>query len=1085
MLRRIWQAIARWFQGLFGGGRSPTPLPVRKEPPKSLTDTDYDFLFGQLLEGVSHGWQRERVLQFFAALKGRATAAEWVAWLRGFGERVLASPAPNNELASRMVALGELGVGEIGDVAIDIGMQLLMRQPGYQAAQDPYAATEDEDGDFRPIYEYEQAPSMGDESQEAPQPQQVTLDELLVMLQQDPALVEQIASQLQIDTTDPQVIVEELVRQFEAANQSAVDEGEEAVAVPAYEGEDDPWREEDAPNIRPIYEYEEAPRSEDETILPGLEDDNPDAPQAKQVSLDELLVMLQQDPALVEQIASQLQIETTDPETLVEELARQFEAANQPTDDAQGWFNQGVQQYEAGDLEGAIASYDRALEMQPDAYVAWNNRGIALSDLGLFDSAIASYDRALQIKPDDHEAWNNRGLVLSDLGRFEEAIASYDRALQLKLDDREAWANRGNALSGLGRLEEAISSYDRALQSQLDSWQVWINRGDAAFGSPHCDPLLTSYSEIAQQNPAVNQRGYEGQLASYEEGLNYVRQDTDPEGWGKLHQSIGLAHYNRGRLEPQPRSYWLKAVDEYHEALQTLTESDFPEAHLEVLQDLIQPLLGLGKTGEAQELGRRGSELLRYLLNDPNLSDYAKNQLTLKFVGFYQLTVDIAVQSNQLVQAWEIAEQGKNACLAWLIDGINTNVGLASWNNIKQLLDPSTAIVYWHLSPASLTTFILKHDAPEPIVLGDTHLFQQTGVLSTQDNLPASFRQLYELEEWVKDWNQQYQEYRKTKQTEAVASWRDNLTDSLSKMAQILNIEAILPEIDDVNQLILIPHRDLHRFPLHAVFPEKFAISYLPSAQIGLNVARSGFSQPIEQGQLLSVENPKSAGQRSLVHAELEAAAIAQMFDNPTRIASTAATKSAVENALQAGYNIFHFTGHGTYNSITPSLSALALSGKERLTVEDICRLSLGGYQLVSLSACETAVTGNQTITTEYVGLATGFMRAGVAHVVSTLWTVQAASGALLMIQFYKLIKEGAKPREALKQAQMWLRTVTYSQLADWYQDLAGQLEESDRSASAYLGFEALILQENPDKLNSPEPPYAHPYHWAAYTISG
>src|SRR6476469_786330 len=379
MLRRIWQAIARWFQNLVGGGRSLTPPPVRKEPPKSLTDTDYDFLFGQLLEGVSHGWQRDRVLQFFAALKGRATEAEWVAWLRGFGERVLASPAPNNELASRMVALGELGVGEIGDVAIDIGMQLLMRQPGYQAAQDPYAASED----FRPIYEYEQGPSLGDESQEAPQPQQVSLDELLVMLQQDPALVEQIAFQLQIDTTDPQVIVEELVRQFEAANQSAVDEGGEAAAAPAYEGEDDPWREEDAPNIRPIYEYEEAPRSEDETILPDLEDDNPDASEAKQVSLDELLVMLQQDPALVEQIASQLQIETTDPETLVEELARQFEAANQPTDDAQGWFNQGIQQYEAGDLEGAIASYDRALEMQPDAYVAWNNRGIALSDLGL------------------------------------------------------------------------------------------------------------------------------------------------------------------------------------------------------------------------------------------------------------------------------------------------------------------------------------------------------------------------------------------------------------------------------------------------------------------------------------------------------------------------------------------------------------------------------------------------------------------------------------------------------------------------------------------------------------------------------
>lgn len=43
------------------------------------------------------------------------------------GERLLVSSAPDNQLAARLVQLGELGVGEVGDVAREIGMRLLRR----------------------------------------------------------------------------------------------------------------------------------------------------------------------------------------------------------------------------------------------------------------------------------------------------------------------------------------------------------------------------------------------------------------------------------------------------------------------------------------------------------------------------------------------------------------------------------------------------------------------------------------------------------------------------------------------------------------------------------------------------------------------------------------------------------------------------------------------------------------------------------------------------------------------------------------------------------------------------------------------
>jgi CHAT domain-containing protein len=172
----------------------------------------------------------------------------------------------------------------------------------------------------------------------------------------------------------------------------------------------------------------------------------------------------------------------------------------------------------------------------------------------------------------------------------------------------------------------------------------------------------------------------------------------------------------------------------------------------------------------------------------------------------------------------------------------------------------------------------------------------------------------------------------------------------------------------------------------------------LPSAKIGLSLSdRTNYkenSQPENTDtskQLLSVEAPDSTDIiadkkfEELRHAEMESATISQMFANSHRLAGSDATKENVENALTSGYKFFHFTGHGTYNFQNPKRSVLALSKTERLTLEDILQLPFHNYQMVSLSACETAITGSQTITTEYVGFLSGFISKGVTNVLSIL----------------------------------------------------------------------------------------------------
>ncbi len=86
---------------------------------------------------------------------------------------------------------------------------------------------------------------------------------------------------------------------------------------------------------------------------------------------------------------------------------------------------------------------DRAAE-------AWCDRGIVQCQNGDFEGAIACFDKALEIKPYQHEAWNNRGNVLGNLGRLEEARSSYDKALEFKPDFHLASKNRTIALKKLG-----------------------------------------------------------------------------------------------------------------------------------------------------------------------------------------------------------------------------------------------------------------------------------------------------------------------------------------------------------------------------------------------------------------------------------------------------------------------------------------------------------------------------------------------------------------------------------------------------------------------------------------------------------
>lgn len=203
MILKIWRWLKQFWQGLFSNTKSNVTakkLPERKP----LTDTDYEFMLNQLLEGIVHGWQQKRIEDFFTQLQGRSSTEEWITWLKSFGSKVLSSQTQNQELGKRMSLLGEKiqssSLKEIGKVASEIGQQLLLRETSGV------------------VWEYDGPDALPSQSEQT-NTVTLTVDELADRLAKDDNLRQTVAQQLGLETDEPEIIIQALVKQLNQQQQ--------------------------------------------------------------------------------------------------------------------------------------------------------------------------------------------------------------------------------------------------------------------------------------------------------------------------------------------------------------------------------------------------------------------------------------------------------------------------------------------------------------------------------------------------------------------------------------------------------------------------------------------------------------------------------------------------------------------------------------------------------------------------------------------------------------------------------------------------------------------------------------------------
>jgi len=226
-------------------------------------------------------------------------------------------------------------------------------------------------------------------------------------------------------------------------------------------------------------------------------------------------------------------------------------------------------------------------------------------------------------------------------------------------------------------------------------------------------------------------------------------------------------------------------------------------------------------------------------------------------------------------------------------------------------------------------------------------------------------------------------------------------------------IEPVADQLQGAERLVVIPYGPAHAVPFHALFDgqrhliESFQVASAPSsALLGLSERR-----PRQTGRGALVVGHSHAGELPGVIAE--ARAVAALLDGTCLLEAEATCAAVIHNAPR--HDILHLAAHGEARLDNPLFAHLNLADGQ-LSMVDVFNLRLDGA-LVTLSACETgrsAVRGGD----ELVGLSRGFLFAGAATLVQSLWRVDDSSTPRLMQAFYTGLTSGMPPGGALRSAQ-------------------------------------------------------------------
>jgi tetratricopeptide (TPR) repeat protein len=165
----------------------------------------------------------------------------------------------------------------------------------------------------------------------------------------------------------------------------------------------------------------------------------------------------------------------------------------------------GVAHTETGQVDEAVAWFERALELRPELAIAHGNLGSALIQAGKPEQALPHLKQAVALAPRNFRYHDLLGLALVDLNRGEEALACFRRAVELNPDVPKLRVNLGNALFAVGRMDEALAEYQAVLRMNPTNPRAHYQIGMIALQRGRPADAVGSFREAVRFNPQMAQ----------------------------------------------------------------------------------------------------------------------------------------------------------------------------------------------------------------------------------------------------------------------------------------------------------------------------------------------------------------------------------------------------------------------------------------------------------------------------------------------------------------------------------------------------------------------------------------------------
>ena len=739
-----------------------------------------------------------------------------------------------------------------------------------------------------------------------------------------------------------------------------------------------------------------------------------------------------------------------------------------------------------GRHEKGIEYYERATALfrevkeRASEGVALNNLGIAHKNLGHYEQAIGYYAQALAIsrevkdRTSEGRALNNLGMAYSNLGRYEQAIESYEQALAISREvknrtgEGRALDNLGIAYEKLGRYEKAIAFSEQALAIRRElkdrDGQVYSlnslaraerSRGNLLGARTYIEECLKLAESLRSDllSPASRASLLATVQSSYQLYTDVLMRQhrADPtRGFDAL--AIEVSERQRARS-------LLDLLTEAHADLRqgvdpTLVERERTLA--KQLNDKAQQLAQATRPEQAATLKQEVSQLETDLERaqvairnaNPHYAALVQPQpLKLKEIQA-QLDADTLLLEYSL---------GDERSYLWAI----SKDSLASYELPKgELIEKDARQVYELLTERSTNK------------RGETVPQRQERISQAEARLPAAARELSQTIlapvaaqlgnkrlVIVADGALQYIPFAML--PEPQTEFRVSSSESRVQDAKPQNPNS-KPETRNSRPLI-VKHEVVSLPSASALAIQRTELAGRQPAPKMLAViadpvfdrSDSRFTTPeTETGDRAKPQAINGDDARSIEHLAANSSdksgvatirmviprlpftrqeanqlmALAPKGSSFEAIDFQATRATALDPALSQ-YRYIHIATHGLLDTERPGLSALVFSmvdaeGKPQngfLRANDIYNLKLPA-ELVVLSACQTGL-GKDIKGEGLVGLTRGFMYAGAARVVVSLWNVNDKATADLMTKFYeKMLKQGQAPAAALRAAQveMW-----------------------------------------------------------------